>query len=127
MRPFKRFRKGPAMHEIALTQSLIAIVGEYARREGFSRVNVLKLSFGRLSCLDPGALEFTFAVQARGTPAEGARLEFDIRPALLTCGACRAESACAGPLDAVCPHCGSSDVLLTGGTEELKLLEMDVD
>ena len=70
------------MHEISLTRSLIDIVGEYARREGFSRVNVLKLSFGRLSCLDPGALEFTFAIQARGTEAEGARLEFDIRPAL---------------------------------------------
>ena len=115
------------MHEITLTQSLIAIVGEYARREGFSRVNVLKLSFGRLSCLDPGALEFTFAVQARGTLAEGARLEFDIRPALVACGACGEESACDGPFDAVCPRCGSSDVLLTGGTEELKLLEMDVD
>jgi len=37
------------MHEITLTRSLIDIVEEYARREGFSRVNVLKLSFGRLS------------------------------------------------------------------------------
>jgi hydrogenase nickel incorporation protein HypA/HybF len=115
------------MHELSLTRSLIDIVEEYARREGFSRVNVLKLSFGRLSCLDPGALEFTFSVQARGTPAEGARLEFDIRPALLTCGACKVESACDGPFDTVCTRCGSSDVLLTGGTEELKLLEIDVD
>jgi hydrogenase nickel incorporation protein HypA/HybF len=115
------------MHELALTQSLIAIVGEYALREGFSRVNVLKLSFGRLSCLDPGALEFAFAVQARGTPAEGARLEFAVRPALVACRTCGEESACDGPFDALCPRCGSSDVLLTGGTEELKLLEMDVD
>lgn len=115
------------MHEIAFTRSLIAIVEGYARREGFARVNVLKLSFGRLSCLDPGALEFTFAVQARGTSAEGARLEFDIRPALVACGACGEESACDGPFDALCPRCGSADVLLTGGTEELKLLEIDVD
>ena len=115
------------MHEISLTRSLIDIVEEYARREGFARVNVLKLSCGRLSCLDPGALEFTFSVQAKGTPAEGARLEFEIRPALLACGACKEESACEGPLDIVCPLCGSTDVLLTGGTEELKLLEMDVD
>ena len=115
------------MHEIALTQSLIDIVEEYARREGFNRVNVLKLSFGRLSCLDPGALEFTFGVQAEGTKAEGARLEFDIRPALVSCAACGEESVCEGPFEAVCPRCGGAEVLLTGGTEELKLLEMDVD
>jgi hydrogenase nickel incorporation protein HypA/HybF len=115
------------MHEISLTRSLIDIVGEYARREGFSRVNVLKLSFGRLSCLDPGALEFTFAIQARGTEAEGARLEFDIRPALVTCRNCGEESVCDGPFEAICPRCGSFEVLLSGGTEELKLLEMDVD
>jgi len=115
------------MHEIALTRSLIAIVEEYARRERFSRVNCLKLSFGRLSCLDPGALEFTFAVQARGTVAEGARLEFDIRPALVACGACGEESACDGPFEALCPRCGSADCRLTGGTEELAFQEMDVD
>ncbi|MHB8773306.1 MAG: hydrogenase maturation nickel metallochaperone HypA/HybF [Syntrophales bacterium] len=115
------------MHEVALTESLIGIVGEYARREGFTRVNCLRLSFGRLSCLDPGALEFTFAVQARGTAAEGARLEFDIRPALIVCTTCGAESVCDGPFDALCPRCGSFDVRLVGGTEELKLLEMDVD
>lgn len=115
------------MHEISLTRSIIDIVEEYARQEGFSRVNVLKLSFGRLSCLDPGALEFAFSVQSRGTTAEGARLEFDIHPPLVACGTCGAESTCNGPFDTLCPRCGSSDVLLAGGTEELKLIEMDVD
>ncbi len=115
------------MHEAFLTKSLLEIVDGYARRQGFSRVNSLRLSFGRLSCLDPQALEFAFAVQARGTPAEGARLEFDIRPARISCGACGPESACDGPFDALCPRCGSADVLLTGGTEEPQLLEMDVD
>ena len=115
------------MHELALTQSLVDIVEEYAIREGFSRVNVLRLSFGRLSCLDPGSLEFTFAIQAEGTKAEGARLEFDIRPAVLYCSRCDAESVCNGPLDTRCPNCGGEDVVLRGGTEELKLLEMDVE
>jgi hydrogenase nickel incorporation protein HypA/HybF len=115
------------MHEIAFTRSLIDIVEECARREGFKKVNILKLSFGRFCCLDPGALEFTFSIQAGGTIAEGARLEFDIRPALITCGGCGEESVCAGPFEALCPRCGSEEVLLTGGTEELRLLEMDVD
>lgn len=115
------------MHEIALTQSLIAIVEEYALREGFTRVNTLRLSFGRFACLDPGALEFTFGVQARGTVAEGACLEFEILPALISCNVCGTESAPEGPFDTSCPHCGSSETILTGGMDELKLLEMDVD
>ena len=114
------------MHELSLTQSLIDIVEDYARREGFKRVNVLKLSFGHLACIDPGTLEFVFDIQSRGTKAEGARLEFDIRPAVLYCMACKQESL-SGSFQSLCPRCGSGDVLLAGGTEELKLLEMDVD
>jgi hydrogenase nickel incorporation protein HypA/HybF len=114
------------MHELSLTQSLIDIVEDYALREGFNRVNVLKLSFGRLAGIDPGALEFTFDVQSRGTKAEGARLEFDIRPAVLYCMACEQESL-SESFQPLCPICGGIEVILAGGTEELKLLEMDVD
>jgi hydrogenase nickel incorporation protein HypA/HybF len=114
------------MHELSLTQSLIDIVEDYASREGFTRVNVLKLSFGRLSGIDPDALEFTFEIQSRGTRAEGARLEFDIRPAVLYCTVCEQESLSEG-FQPLCPRCGSGEVILSSGTEELKLLEMDVD
>lgn len=114
------------MHELSLTQSLLDIVEDYARREGFIHVNVLKLSFGRLSGIDPGALEFAFDIQSRGTRAERARLEFDIRPAVLYCMACKEESL-SESFESLCPLCGGGDVLLAGGTEELKLLEMDVD
>jgi hydrogenase nickel incorporation protein HypA/HybF len=114
------------MHELSLTQSLIDIVEDYARREGFTRVNVLKLSFGRLAGIDPGALEFTFEIQSRGTKAEGAQLEFDIRPAILYCKNCKQDSVSEGFLF-LCPLCGGGEVILAGGTEELKLLEMDVD
>ena len=115
------------MHELSLSQSLLDIVEDYAGREGFSRVNVLRLSLGRFSCVNPDSLEFTFAVLSRGTRAEGARLEFDVRPAVLTCAACGGQSACDGPLEVCCPRCGSAEVFLKGGTEELKLQEMDVD
>jgi hydrogenase nickel incorporation protein HypA/HybF len=114
------------MHELSLTQSLLDIVEDYARREGFTRVRSLKLSFGCLSCIDPEALKFSFSVQARGTKAEGAELEFDIRPAVLYCLKCEREFS-SGSFHPACIGCGGEDVLLTGGTEEMKLLEMDVD
>lgn len=114
------------MHELSLTCSLLEIVENYAGRKGFTRVHSLKLSFGRLSCIDPDALRFAFSVQARGTKAEGAELEFDIRPAAHYCLQCKREFS-SGAFHPVCVHCGGKDVLLTGGTEEMKLLEMDVD
>lgn len=116
------------MHELSLTQSLIDIVEDYARREEFTRVNVLRLTFGRLAGIERSALEFTFEIQSKGTKAEGARLEFDIRPAILYCTACKRESVSdSDGFNPLCPFCGGGEVLLKGGTEELKLLEMDVD
>lgn len=114
------------MHELSLINSLLKIVDDYAAAEGFNKVNSLKLSFGRLSCLDRQSLEFAFSVQSIGTKAEGATLDFEILPARILCLNCDRESTMDGTWDH-CPGCQSPDVILTGGTEELKLLEMDVD
>ncbi|MCE5261911.1 MAG: hydrogenase maturation nickel metallochaperone HypA [Deltaproteobacteria bacterium] len=114
------------MHELSLAQSLIDIVEDYGRREGFARVRSLKLSFGRLSCIEPDSFRFVFSVQARNTKADGARLEFDILPAVLYCLRCEQEFS-SEVFQPDCPCCKGHDVLLTGGTQEMKLLEMDVD
>lgn len=114
------------MHELSLANALIEIVENLRQHEGFTAVRALTLSCGRHSCVDPEAFRFVFSVQARGTAAAGAKLAFDIRPAVLYCFACGREFS-TGSLDLLCPTCGRADVLLTGGTEELKLLEMDVE
>jgi hydrogenase nickel incorporation protein HypA/HybF len=114
------------MHELSLTESLLDIIEEYALKHHFERVTSLKLSLGRLSCVDPSALEFAFQVQSRGTRAEGARLEFHISPAVLYCFSCQQHCE-VERFEATCPHCDTWDVVLTGGTEELTLVEMDVD
>ncbi len=114
------------MHELSLINSLLEIIDDYAAAEGFNKVNSLKLSFGRLSCLDRQSLEFAFSVQSVGTKAEEATLDFEILPARIICLNCDRESTMDGTWDR-CPDCQSTDVMLTGGTEELKLLEMDVD
>jgi hydrogenase nickel incorporation protein HypA/HybF len=114
------------MHELSLIESLLNIIDDYAAADGFIHVNSLKLSFGRLSCLDRQCLEFAFSVQSIGTKAEGAVLNFEILPTRIHCLECQQEAALEGVWDH-CPHCQSQDVILTGGTEELKLIEMDVD
>jgi hydrogenase nickel incorporation protein HypA/HybF len=114
------------MHELSLINGLLEIVETYERTHGFEHVNTLKLSFGRLSCIDPGALRFAFEVQSKGTKAEGASLEFDIRPVVLYCFHCEREMN-VEQYPAPCPECQGGDVIMKSGTESLQLLEMDVD
>ena len=116
------------MHELSLAESIIEIVRDYAAEHRFSRVNSLTLSFGRLSCIEPKALEFAFEIQSKETPAEGACLEFRILPAVVHCFSCSQDTELQDSFFyAECPRCSGKDVLLTGGTEELKLIELEVD
>ncbi len=114
------------MHELSIVCSILDIIEEYAEEYHFSKVNYLKLSFGRLSCIEPQALEFTFKVQSSGTKADGAKLEFDIKPIVIHCCSCDKDFEQA-TYEATCPKCNGSEVLLAGGTEEIQLLEIDVD
>lgn len=114
------------MHELSLTRSIMRIIDEQALKHGFSRVNSLKFSLGQLSCVEPKSLEFAFAAQSKGTIADGAVLEFERCPICLYCPLCDKELILKD-FDSSCPACGAKEVVLIGGTEELKLLELDVD
>lgn len=114
------------MHEMSLTASIMDIIFDYARRHQFHKVNTIRLSFGTLSCIEPRALDFAFEVLAEGTLAEGAKLEYDIRPVVVTCLDCGCDSA-VEEFPSLCKDCSSADVVLKEGMEELKIVDMDVD
>jgi hydrogenase nickel incorporation protein HypA/HybF len=114
------------MHELYLAESILNIVQEYAARQHFNKVNSILLSFGRLSCVESKSLQFAFEVQAKNTPAENSSLDFNILPAVIHCFSCKKDLE-VETYSACCPNCGTEEVILTGGTEELKILEMDVD
>ena len=114
------------MHELSLTRNLLDIVDEYAARHGFRVVHSMKLSFGRLSCIDAESLKFSFDVLSKGTKAQGARLDLEILPAVVYCFTCEKEFELESYLSE-CPQCHGNDILLSAGTQELKLIEMDVD
>ncbi|MCE5212031.1 MAG: hydrogenase maturation nickel metallochaperone HypA [Deltaproteobacteria bacterium] len=114
------------MHELYLAESIIDIIQNYAARDGFKKVNSVSLSYGRLSCIEAKSLQFAFDVQAKGTTAEGAALEFKILPAMIHCFSCEKDLE-VKMLPGDCPSCGGNEVVLTAGTEELQILELDVD
>ena len=114
------------MHELYLAQSILDIVQDYAAKQHFNKVNSVLLSFGRMSCIEPKSLQFAFEVQAKDTLAEKALLDFKILPAVIHCFSCGRDLEL-DIYEGTCPQCKGEEVMLVGGTEELQILEMDVD
>ncbi len=113
------------MHEMSLTEGVVEIFREEARKQGFSRVKTVWLEIGALSAVDPSAMEFCFDAATRGTLAEGARLEIICTPGHGWCLDCEKTV----PLEerfGACPECGRSHVQMTGG-DEMRVRELEVE
>jgi hydrogenase nickel incorporation protein HypA/HybF len=109
------------MHELGITQNIIAIVAEHAKDRKVSKVT---LQIGALSAIIPESIRFCFDVCAEGTPVEGAQLEIETIAGLGQCNSCGKElplSILAG----IC-SCGSRDITCIAG-QELKVKDMEVE
>ena len=104
------------MHELALTEGIIAIVEQEARKNGFERVLEITLKVGEFSGVVPDCLREFFPIASRGTAAEGAALRIEPVPAAFRCEGCGFE----GPLPrhtACCPDCGGEVKRMIAGRE----------
>jgi hydrogenase nickel incorporation protein HypA/HybF len=113
------------MHEMALTESIVEIAVEAARRDGASRVRRILVDIGALSHVEPEALSFCFSAVSAGTIAEGATLEIARVPGAGWCADCGKTVSLAerfGP----CPECGSAHVRMTAG-DAMRVTEIEVD
>jgi hydrogenase nickel incorporation protein HypA/HybF len=90
------------MHELAITQNIVAIVGEAARGRRVTRVT---LEVGKLSGVMADAIAFCFDIVAQGSAVEGASLELHEIDGRGRCEACGLEFD-AETLFTPCP-CGS--------------------
>lgn len=108
------------MHELAITESLVAAVAEQV---GDSRVRQVTLRVGRLSGVVPDAVEFCFDLCAQGTPLQGATLEIVEVPGRAHCRTCRSELDLPDPIP-LCP-CGSADIDIVAG-QELVIQKVEV-
>ena len=113
------------MHELSLTQNLVAIAEQHARREGAVRIRTLTLQIGVLSGVIPEAVEFAFETCSRGTMAENARLEIVAVPGLGYCPECEQDYPMAD-LTTTCPRCSGFTLDIRRG-QEMALIEMEVD
>ena len=109
------------MHELGITQNIVAIVAEYAKGAKVQRVLI---EIGNLSAIMPDAVRFCFDICSKGTVLEGAVLEIIEIPGLARCRQCGAAVPLEQPFG-IC-SCGSVELdLITG--EELQIKEMEIE
>jgi hydrogenase nickel incorporation protein HypA/HybF len=109
------------MHELGITQNIVAIVAEHAQGRKVQRV---LLEIGKLSAIMPDAIQFCFDICSQGTVLEGAILEIVEIPGLARCRQCSTEIPLEKPFG-IC-KCGSLQLdLITG--EELKIKEIEIE
>jgi hydrogenase nickel incorporation protein HypA/HybF len=108
------------MHELGITQEILAIVSEHAHG---GRVRRVVLEIGKLSAILPDSVRFCFELCSEGTAAEGAELEIIETPGSARCRDCGATVSLDRPLGTC--SCGSSDLDWLSG-EELRIKEMEV-
>lgn len=95
---------------------MLRIVQREAEANGVKRVLSVRLRLGDFSDVLPAYLESCFALAARGTVAEGARLQFVRAPARVYCRDCAAEAQI-DKRRIACPVCGGDHLRLLSGTE----------
>lgn len=114
-----------AVHEMALTDSVVRILEQQAVTCDFRHVRTVWLEIGVLSQVEPEAMRFCFEVISRGTVAEGARLEILRTEGQALCLECGQSVSLSRRYDP-CPACGSHRLRVTGGAE-MRVKDVEVD
>ncbi|MCP5142946.1 MAG: hydrogenase maturation nickel metallochaperone HypA [Chromatiales bacterium] len=113
------------MHEMSLCESVVEILAEEARRQGFQRVKTVWLEIGRLASADPEAIRFCFDAVTRATVADGARLEIIDTPGQAWCERCAVTVEIKQRFDA-CPVCGDFPLRVIDG-DALRVKQLEVE
>lgn len=113
------------MHELSLAEGIVQIALDEAEKGGARRVKVIFLEVGELVSVELPQLAFGIEVVARGTVAEGARVDVARPKGEAHCLECDRTIAVQARGDA-CPTCGTSKWLLVRG-DELRVSELEVE
>jgi hydrogenase nickel incorporation protein HypA/HybF len=104
------------MHELALSQSMVDLVIEIARRERVRAVTRVTVEVGIAAGVEPDALRFCFDIVTAETLAQGAELAIETIALQARCRNCDCEFEPARLVSA-CPRCGSYAPSLVRGRE----------
>jgi hydrogenase nickel incorporation protein HypA/HybF len=109
------------MHEMGITQSIVAIVSEQAAGRKVKRVT---LEIGKLAAIMPDAIRFCFDVVAQGSALDGAALDIIEIPGRARCLDCGTEMVLS-EIFGRCA-CGSRQLERLAG-QELNIKSMELE
>lgn len=113
------------MHEASLAKNILEIIEEYSGQFDGKKVKTITLRVGELAGVYPDALMQYFVEFSRGTPADGAVLNFENIPVKGRCRICNEEFVIYN-FELNCPKCFESKFDIIGGNEfELSKLEIE--
>jgi hydrogenase nickel incorporation protein HypA/HybF len=104
------------MHELSVTQSILDMAVEEAKKAGASSVDKISIVLGELTGIAEDCVRFYFDIIKKDTLAENAQLSFSHVPAVLKCKKCGYEFQ-RQTFPFTCPKCGSPGVLIDKGKE----------
>ena len=113
------------MHEMSRMASMLEIIEDQARAEGFERVTRVFLEIGRLAGVEAEAMRFAFDVGTRDSVAEGAELVIEETEGRGHCHACGAEAVLEAFYDP-CPACGAVGLEILAG-RGLRIVSLEVE
>ncbi len=103
------------MHELSITQSILKISLEAASQQGATRIRSIRLRMGPFRVV-PVCVQMYLDVLAKGTRAEGAKIEVETVPLKVLCRDCGRESEMTRER-IQCPFCGSIQLKRLSGNE----------
>lgn len=113
------------MHELAVTEEILRLAMDIAKKEDASQVTDIYLEIGKLSGIVDESVEFYWKEICKETICKDAVLHFEFVPASLLCRSCDHEFKLEHDL-IPCPQCGSMDLrIITGEEFLLKSIELE--
>jgi hydrogenase nickel incorporation protein HypA/HybF len=96
-----------AMHELAVTQSILDIAVRHAQRAGAQHILAINLVIGDLTGFVDDSIQFYFDFLSKDTLAQNGRLNIERIAARARCHACGTEYAPPDGRMWTCPQCGA--------------------
>ncbi|MCK4356934.1 hydrogenase maturation nickel metallochaperone HypA [Candidatus Bipolaricaulota bacterium] len=113
------------MHELAITQSMLDLALEQAKKNNAIRIQKVSVIIGEMSGVVDECVRFYFEILSEGTIAEGAKIAIRNIPATARCRQCETRFEVHG-MDWICPMCGKAQIEIVGG-KELYLESIEVE
>jgi hydrogenase nickel incorporation protein HypA/HybF len=111
------------MHEIGLAQDVLKKALALAEKQGLVEINHIKVIAGETLLLHPEEFDDAFDKVAKGTIADGAKIELHLSPLKAKCKNCGREFTGKENMLA-CSACGSKSLEIISGNE-LKIAALE--